>query len=86
MLLTALAEEVQAQSFLKKLGNEVGKTIKKEVIVRLTVSRADEAGPDTIGLHAITAVSFWWESICLTMKAAKRAGLVILDGVSPFAA
>lgn len=36
MILTALAAEVQAQSFLKKLGNEVGKAVKKEIVNQLT--------------------------------------------------
>ena len=36
MLLAALTTEVQAQSFLKKLGNEVGKAVKKEIVNQLT--------------------------------------------------
>ena len=36
MLLAALTTEAQAQSFLKKLGNEVGKAVKKEIVNQLT--------------------------------------------------
>ena len=44
ILLASLSLEANAQSFLKKLGSEVGKTIKKEIINQLTGNNNENQG------------------------------------------